>query len=279
MEILRQHQGADRRDLRRRRRRRPGLGHRRLHQGGAAGDPRRRRADERLRRDAAIDRAGRRVELADVGLFSDGTAVKHGRRRDVSPRARARRRMDRRRHRRRLRRHQGRLRGHPQHPRAGGRARRRRDQAVRRTTHADQRRDLRRDHLRRQHELRSAALRRRARRGGRGARGDVRGHDPGGARQLPPLLRADRAARGHRVQLPHRRRRTAPTSSSASPPSTAPNRRCSPREFEQPRLRHARPDRRRARQGARAPHGRRAQRRWRATSGSTASCSRSGRAR
>ena len=64
--------------------------------------------------------------LADVGLFSDGTAVKQRRRRDVPPRARAGRRLDRRRHRRRLRRDQGRLRGHAQHPRAGRRARRRR---------------------------------------------------------------------------------------------------------------------------------------------------------
>ena len=72
--------------------------------------------------------------------------------------------------------------------------------------HRTQGRDLRRDHLRRQHELRSPALRRRARRGRRGTRGAVRRHDSRGARQLSPLLRADRAARGHRVQLPHRRR-------------------------------------------------------------------------
>ena len=69
------------------------------------------------------------------------------------------------------------------------------DQAVRRREHGTQRRDLRRDHLRREHELRPPALRRRARRGRRGARGAVRGDDPRGARQLPALLRADRAAR------------------------------------------------------------------------------------
>ena len=82
--------------------------------------------------------------------------------------------------------------------------------------HRHQRQDLRRHHLRRQHELRPPALRRRARRGRRGARGPVRRHHPRGARQLPPLLRAARAARGHRVQLPHRRRPATPTSSSAS---------------------------------------------------------------
>ncbi len=58
--------------------------------------------------------AGERVELADVGLFSDGTAVKQVGDRDVSHRTRAGRRMDGRRHRRRLRRDQGRLRGHAQ---------------------------------------------------------------------------------------------------------------------------------------------------------------------
>jgi threonine dehydratase len=35
-----------------------------------------RRADERLRRHDALGAAGKRVTLADVGLFSDGTAVK-----------------------------------------------------------------------------------------------------------------------------------------------------------------------------------------------------------
>jgi threonine dehydratase len=38
--------------------------------------PRHRRADERFRRHDALGAAGKRVTLADVGLFSDGTAVK-----------------------------------------------------------------------------------------------------------------------------------------------------------------------------------------------------------
>jgi hypothetical protein len=75
-------------------------------------------------------------------------------------------------------------------------------------------RDLRSHPVRRQHELRPPALRRRARRGGRGARGAVRRDDPRGARQLPPLLRGDRraarrAAQRDRIQLPHQRRRKA----------------------------------------------------------------------
>ena len=69
------------------------------------------------------------------------------------------------------------------------------DQAVRRASTALQGETLRRDHLRREHELRPPALRRRARRGRRGARGAVRRDDPRGARQLPALLRAASAPR------------------------------------------------------------------------------------
>ena len=60
---------------------------------------------------------------------------------------------------------------------------------------------------RRQHELRSAAVRRRARRGRRGARGAVRRHDSGAAGRLPRVLRDHRPARGDRVQLPAERPR------------------------------------------------------------------------
>ena len=69
---------------------------------------------------------------------------------------------------------------------------------------------------RRQHQLRPPALRRRARRGGRAARGGARGHDPRAPRQLPPLLRDARRAQHHRVQLPHGGLRGRRTSSSAS---------------------------------------------------------------
>ncbi len=69
--------GADRRGLRRHRRRRPDLRRRRVHQGGAARDQGHRRADDRLRRDDAVGRRPASAStLADVGLFSDGTAVK-----------------------------------------------------------------------------------------------------------------------------------------------------------------------------------------------------------
>ena len=55
---------------------------------------------------------------------------------------------------------------------------------------------------------------------GRGARGAVRRDHPRGARQLPALLRADRRAarrpaQRHRVQLPHQRRGSRRTCSSA----------------------------------------------------------------
>jgi threonine dehydratase len=77
MEILRQHQGAGSTPcLRRHWRRRPGVRRGQLHQGGAIPDPRHRRADERFGRHDRSVAAGKRVTLADVGLFSDGTAVK-----------------------------------------------------------------------------------------------------------------------------------------------------------------------------------------------------------
>ena len=134
------------------------------------------------------------------------------------------------------------------------------DQAIRRSGTACKGETLRGDHLRREHELRPAALRRRARRGRRGARGAVRGDDPRGARQLPALLRARSAhAQRDRVQLPDLRRATMPTSSSASPPPTAANRRASRATFAEHGFADGRPDRRRARQGARPPHGRRPQ--------------------
>ena len=77
-------------------------------------------------------------------------------------------------------------------------------------------RDAGRDRLRRQHQLRPAALRRRAGRGGRAARGDPGGDHPGAARQLQALLRRHRAPQHHRVQLPDGRSRAWRTSSSGS---------------------------------------------------------------
>ena len=59
--------------------------------------------------------------------------------------------------------------------------------------------------LRREHELRPAALRRGARRPRRGPRGGLRGHDPGAARQLQDVLQPPRSQQHHRVQLPLRR--------------------------------------------------------------------------
>ncbi len=71
--------------------------------------------------------------------------------------------------------------------------------------HRRERPDVRRDRLRREHELRPAALRRGARRGRRAARGAARGDDPRAAGQLPRVHRPHRQALGHRVQLPLRR--------------------------------------------------------------------------
>ena len=196
--------GPHRRGVRGHRRRRADLRRGRLHQGGAPADPGDRRADRRFRRHAAL---GARRQARGAGRRRPVRRRHRGQaggRRDLPPGARAGRRLRGRRHRRGLRRHQGRVPGHAQHPRALGRDGRGGDEAVRRDPQA-QGQDLRRHHLRRQHELRPAALRRRARRVRRAARGAVRGDHPRGARLLQALLRADRPARGDRVQLPHRR--------------------------------------------------------------------------
>ena len=126
-----------------------------------------------------------------------------------------------------------------------------------------------RDHVWRQHELRSAALRRRA---GRGARGDLRRHDPGGDRELPPFRRTRRRPVGHRVQLPHLGQPAGPRvrrSVDRRPQSVA----VRSRAVRGERLPDDRPHPRRPRQGARAPHGRRPQPARRATSASSGSCS------
>ncbi len=60
---------------------------------------------------------------------------------------------------------------------------------------------------RRQHELRSPALCRRAGRTGRGARSDLRRDDSGASWGVSRVLRAAGPARGHRVQLPARQPR------------------------------------------------------------------------
>jgi hypothetical protein len=75
-------------------------------------------------------KAGKRVQLDDVGLFSDGTAVKLVGEETFRITRAARRRLRGRRHRCGVRRDQGRVPGHAQHPRAGRRAGRGRHQAV-----------------------------------------------------------------------------------------------------------------------------------------------------
>ena len=158
--------------------------------------------------------AGERVTLNEVGLFSDGTAVKLVGEEtfrlcseyldDVLPVE----------HRRALRRDQGRVPGHPQRAGTGRLARRRGREAVcgaRRHREAD----ADRDHVGREHELRPHALRRRARRSGRSARSGVRRDDSRRARQLQALLRTGRHAQRHRIQLPDRRCEARRISSSA----------------------------------------------------------------
>ena len=205
---------ADRRDLRRGRRRRADRWHRRLREAPPAGDPHRRGRAGRRERDGALaagrppDHAPPRRPLRRRGR---GEA---GRRRAVPPRPPLRRRDDPRRHRRAVRRDEGRVRGHPHDRGAVGGARRGRREALRRAGE-DQRAEPRHRALRGEHELRPAPLRRGASRPRRGPRGGVRGDDPGAARQLQGLLPPARAEQHHRVQLPLRRPRPRPTCSSA----------------------------------------------------------------
>ena len=74
-----------------------------------------------------------------------------------------------------------------------------------------------RDQRRRQHELRSPAVRGGARGSGCAARGAVRGGDAGGTGFVPALLRIAGPAKRHRVQLPLLGTRKRRKSSSVSP--------------------------------------------------------------
>ena len=204
MEILRQHSGQARCDLRADRRRWPDRRHRDLRQVAVpAGPHRRRRARGR----------GQHVRIAACAAHRDAGAGRHLRRRrrraarrrgDVPARAALRRRGRAREHRRDLRGDPGHFRGQPHDRRARRSARRGGHQALRRTRGLH-RPTLRRAQLRGQHQLRPPAARRRARRHRRRARGAVRGRDPGDAGQLPAFLPGARQPQRDRVQLPLRR--------------------------------------------------------------------------
>ena len=114
------------------------------------------------------------------------------------------------------------------------------------------------DQQRREHELRPVAPRDRARGDRRASRGADRRRDPGAARRVPRVLRGARRAQHHGVQLSlcagrRRARIFVGVSLAAGRGRGAPS---SPR-CSRPRLSGARPERQRAREAARAPHGRR----------------------
>jgi hypothetical protein len=172
-------------------RRRVGVRRGQLHQGGGSPHPRHRRADERFGRHDPLGGGQETRDARRCGSVLRRYGRQAGGRRDLPRGPRAGGRIHDRGHRRCMRGHQGHLRRHAQHRRAGRCAGGGGDQAVR--GHAqDQRRNLRRHPVRRQHELRPFALRRRARRGRRRARGLACRDDSRGARQLPALLRIDR---------------------------------------------------------------------------------------
>ena len=137
---------------------------------------------------------------------------------------------------------------------------------------------VRRHRLRRQHELRPAALRRRARGAGRGARGDLRGHHPRAAGQLPRVLRAARQPQRDRVQLSLRRREgRAPVRRRRGGRTGKATARAAGGVAQAPH-RGLRPVRQRDGEAARAPPGRRPRAGRRATRSCTASSFPSGRA-
>ena len=205
-EILRQSPRPARRRVRAGRRRRPHRRHRRLRQGADAGGEGDRRRALRGRRDVPLARGGRaRAPRARRHLRRRRRRARGGRA-DL-PRSRARR-VD----------EVVRVTNDEicaaikdvfddtrsvMEP--AGRARRGRAQGAGSARERRARPAAGRGPERRQHELRPAALRRRARRGRRGARGAPRRHDPRAARRLPRVLRRDRPARRHRVQLPAER--------------------------------------------------------------------------
>ena len=80
---------------------------------------------------------------------------------------------------------------------------------------------------------------------------------PGGARQLPALLRTGRHAQRHRIQLPHRAMRTPRTSSSACRSAAAAKSAQMLTRVRRARFRDRRPDARRTVEAAYPLHGRR----------------------
>ena len=110
---------ADRRDLRRGRRRRADRRYRGLREAPAARRSASSASSPRTRtRWSGRSAPGRRVTLPHVGLFADGVAVKQVGRRDVPARTPLRRRDDPRRHRRAVRGDEGGVRGHSRDRRA-----------------------------------------------------------------------------------------------------------------------------------------------------------------
>ena len=178
----------DRRDLRRRRRRRADRGHRRLREVPVPEDPHDRRRAGGRGRDVSLA-AGAASASRWIASASSPTASRcAGSARSLPAGAAVRRRGHHGQHRRDLRGDPGHLRRQPHDRRAGRRAAGRRHQALRRAR-AVPRPHVRRDQLRREHELRPPAPRRRARRHRRPARSAGGGGDPGAQGQLPALLR------------------------------------------------------------------------------------------
>ena len=160
--------------------------------------------------------AGRRIALDRVGIFADGVAVREVGALTFAIAQAQRRRSDSRLERRDLRGHQGRVRRHPIADGTGGRAGGRRPAIVGRGRSGDPGQTPGGGVERRQHELRSAAIRGRARRGRRSARSAVRRHHSRTAGRISRILRDDRPPCRHGIQLSPERPASRRTSLSGS---------------------------------------------------------------
>ncbi len=199
---------------------------------------------------------GRRVQLDHVGIFADGVAVREVGERTFPIVQQTVDEIVRVTNDEICASDQGRLRRHAVGDGARRRAGRCRPEDLGRTRGRAQP-VARRRAERREHQLRSSPLRRRASRSRRGARDAARGDDSRAEGRLSRVLRGDRPPHRHRVQLPAREPRSGPHLRRLRH-GIASGRRPARRAAQGRRLRDRRSHGQRDGQAARPPHGGRA---------------------
>ena len=177
-------------------------------------------------------RAGAPVTLEHVGTFADGVAVRRVGDETFRLAQRGRRRGAAGQHRRDLRRDQGHLRGQPRASSSPPARSPSRDSSAYVEREPGRRRIADRDQQRREHELRPAAARGRARRDRRASRGADRGGDPGAAGRVS----ASSARPSARATSPSSTTATRPARRRASSSACRSARRCRKRPSCSPQL-------------------------------------------